>query len=262
MIWGLHNYIDANRFRTRGTRALLRAVKGDVWFTETGGLVVRRNGSTVEFPGSTRHAAKATSWVFRLAALSPRVKRVYFYHWSPAPTPRADLGFRACRPPRPAPPGLLDPAQVAAKARALALLAVAALAGCGGASEGGISGGGKVIGRTVTVYSLTSDPSGSNRDFVDAQKLALSDAGGRAGALAVNFASLELVADDDALQAQAVRRAIADAQIIAAIVDATPVTVPLFNAAGLLQVAPGGDREPGHRPQRSCLPASARWRRR
>lgn len=131
---------------------------------------------------------------------------------------------------------------MAAKARALALLAVAALAGCGGASEGGISGGGKVIGRTVTVYSLTSDPSGSNRDFVDAQKLALSDAGGRAGALAVNFASLELVADDDALQAQAVRRAIADAQIIAAIVDATPVTVPLFNAAGLLQVAPGGDR--------------------
>ena len=116
------------------------------------------------------------------------------------------------------------------------------MAGCGGPSEGGISGGGKVIGRTVTVYSLTSDPSGTNRDFVDAQKLALSDAGGRAGALAVNFASLELVADDDALQGQAVRRAIADPQIIAAIVDATPVTVPLFNAAGLLQVAPAGDR--------------------
>ncbi len=85
VIWGLHNYIDANRFRTRGTRALLKAVKGDVWFTETGGLVVRRNGSTVAFPGSTRHAAAATRWVFKLAALSPRVKRVYFYHWS-APT--------------------------------------------------------------------------------------------------------------------------------------------------------------------------------
>ena len=27
-IWGLHNYIDANRFRTTGTRALLRAVPG------------------------------------------------------------------------------------------------------------------------------------------------------------------------------------------------------------------------------------------
>ena len=37
------------------------------------------------------------------------------------------------------------------------------------------------------------------------------------------------------------RRAVNDPQIIAAIVDATPVTVPLFNAAGVLQVAPGGD---------------------
>jgi hypothetical protein len=87
LIWGLHNYIDANRFRTTGTRALLQAVRGDVWFTETGGLVMRRNGSTVAFPGSTRHAAEATTWVFRLAALSPRVKRVYFYHWSPARVP-------------------------------------------------------------------------------------------------------------------------------------------------------------------------------
>jgi hypothetical protein len=84
VIWGLHNYIDANRFRMTGTKALLKAVKGDVWFTETGGLVVRRNGSTIAFPGSTRHAADATRWVFKLSELSPRVKRVYFYHWSPA----------------------------------------------------------------------------------------------------------------------------------------------------------------------------------
>jgi hypothetical protein len=87
LIWGLHNYIDANRFRTRGTKALLKAVKGDVWFTETGGLVKRENGSTVEFPGSTRHAADATNWVFKLAALSPRVRRVYIYHWTPPTSP-------------------------------------------------------------------------------------------------------------------------------------------------------------------------------
>jgi hypothetical protein len=87
VIWGLHNYIDANRFRTRGTKALLRAVKGDVWFTETGGIVKRVNPNKIKLPESTRHAAKATSYVFKLAALSKRVKRVYFYHWSPAPTP-------------------------------------------------------------------------------------------------------------------------------------------------------------------------------
>ena len=84
VIWGLHNYIDANRFRTKGTKALLKAApKGQIWFTETGGLVVRRNGSKIAFPGNKKHAAKATKQVFRLARLSPRVRRVYVYHWMP-----------------------------------------------------------------------------------------------------------------------------------------------------------------------------------
>lgn len=82
-IWGLHNYIDANRFYTRGTRALLRTVKGEVWFTETGGLVERRNGSRIAFPGSPRHAARALRFVFKLARLSPRVRRIYVYQWAP-----------------------------------------------------------------------------------------------------------------------------------------------------------------------------------
>jgi hypothetical protein len=78
-IWGLHNYIDANRHRTTGTRALLRAVRGQVWFTETGGIVWRRGGTPL--PQSPSHAATATRWVFHLARLSTRVRRVYFYHW-------------------------------------------------------------------------------------------------------------------------------------------------------------------------------------
>jgi hypothetical protein len=83
LIWGLHNYLDANRFTTSGTRALLRATKGDVWFTETGGLVKRTNRSKIPFAEGVAHAGKAAAWVFKLAALSPRVKRVYFYQWSP-----------------------------------------------------------------------------------------------------------------------------------------------------------------------------------
>jgi hypothetical protein len=89
LIWGLHNYIDANRFRTRGTRALLKATKGEVWFTETGGLVKRKKRAAVPLDASTEHAAKAVRWVFRLAALSRRVKRVYFYHWTPPTGPGA-----------------------------------------------------------------------------------------------------------------------------------------------------------------------------
>jgi hypothetical protein len=84
-IWGLHNYIDANRFYTRGTRALLRTVRGEVWFTETGGLVQRRNNSKILFPGSEPHQAKAMRYVFRLARLSPRrIRRIYVYQRTPA----------------------------------------------------------------------------------------------------------------------------------------------------------------------------------
>jgi hypothetical protein len=81
-IWGLHNYIDANRFRTSGTRAMLKAVRGTIWFTETGGLVRRKKTSPIKFPDSPTHAAKATRWLFdKLIPLSPRIRRVYLYHW-------------------------------------------------------------------------------------------------------------------------------------------------------------------------------------
>jgi hypothetical protein len=83
-IWGIHNYLDANRFRTSGTKAMLRTVKGEIWFTETGGLVKRTSQGTTRnhFPDSPSHAAKATRWVLgTLANLSPRVKRIYLYHF-------------------------------------------------------------------------------------------------------------------------------------------------------------------------------------
>lgn len=83
--WGMHNYIDANRFRTRGTRELLRVTKGEVWLTETGGIVKRRTRVRVPMPESTAHAADATRWLFdRLVPMSPRITRVYLYHWSPS----------------------------------------------------------------------------------------------------------------------------------------------------------------------------------
>ena len=80
-IWALNNYIDANRFRSTGTRALLSVTKARIWFTETGGLVRRDNGSRIEFAESRKHAAKAARWVFKLARISPRIRRIYFYHW-------------------------------------------------------------------------------------------------------------------------------------------------------------------------------------
>jgi hypothetical protein len=81
--WGLHNYIDANRLRTTGTRRLLKVTRGHIWFTETGGIVKRSNRVRVTFPESASHAAKATRWVFdELVPLSRRITRVYLYHWN------------------------------------------------------------------------------------------------------------------------------------------------------------------------------------
>jgi hypothetical protein len=88
--WGLHNYIDANRLRTSGTKRLLKATGSAlIWFTETGGIVSRVNRRKVTFPESASHAAIATRFVFdRLVPLSPRNTRVYLYHWNSEPGPK------------------------------------------------------------------------------------------------------------------------------------------------------------------------------
>jgi hypothetical protein len=89
-IWGLHNYADANRFRKSGLRAMLRSVPGEVWLTETGGIV--RFGRS--FPTSERRAARAVDYALGLAADTPRVRRVYLYNWTgAAPGARFDAGI-------------------------------------------------------------------------------------------------------------------------------------------------------------------------
>jgi hypothetical protein len=89
-IWGLHNYSDTNRYRSRGTRALLRAVRGSVWLTETGGVVKFADS----FHYSERRAARATKYMFRLARSNRRIKRLYIYSWWGAPRgARFDAGL-------------------------------------------------------------------------------------------------------------------------------------------------------------------------
>ena len=83
--WGLHNYVGVNRLDPARTLALLRAVRGDVWLTETGGLVARRNASPHSIPQGRTHAAAVTRYVFdRLARMSRRITRIYLYHWNSA----------------------------------------------------------------------------------------------------------------------------------------------------------------------------------
>lgn len=76
--WGVHNYADTNRFDTKRTKALLKATKsGDVWLTETGGIVSLGKN----FPFSTSRAAKALGCMFTLAKSSRRITRLYVYQF-------------------------------------------------------------------------------------------------------------------------------------------------------------------------------------
>jgi len=76
--WGLHNYTDVNRFRERGLKAMLRAVPGEVWLTETGGLVQLAD----RLPRDQQRAARATRYMLKLARSSPRIGRLYLYNWT------------------------------------------------------------------------------------------------------------------------------------------------------------------------------------
>jgi hypothetical protein len=87
-IWSLHNYLDANRGRLSGTRKFLRNTRGQVWFTETGGIANRWVNGRKTKSYTVRHAATAVRQVFKLARLSSRIKRIYFYNWVAPPEPR------------------------------------------------------------------------------------------------------------------------------------------------------------------------------
>jgi hypothetical protein len=81
-LWGLHNYSDTNRFSSSRTRAVLAAVPGELWLTETGG-VVKFGGAFPNVKGSgLRRATKALSYMFHLAASNSRIKRLYIFQWS------------------------------------------------------------------------------------------------------------------------------------------------------------------------------------
>jgi hypothetical protein len=81
-IWGLHNYSDINRMESWRTNDLVKALGGQVWLTETGGLVKfggafpNKNGS-----GLTR-SAKVLKYMFAVAGSHPQIKRLYIYDWN------------------------------------------------------------------------------------------------------------------------------------------------------------------------------------
>ena len=95
--WGLHNYGDVNRRRTTRTREVLRAVPGEVWLTETGGIVKFQS-----FKYSESRAANRIKYMFKLAdrydtrqrGMRSKITRLYYYQWTGAPRgTRFDAGL-------------------------------------------------------------------------------------------------------------------------------------------------------------------------
>jgi hypothetical protein len=85
-IWGLHNYSDVNRLESWRTRELVRALGGQVWLTETGGLVqFAPYFPNIRGSGLTR-AARVLKYMFALAGALPQIKRLYVYDWSKGTT--------------------------------------------------------------------------------------------------------------------------------------------------------------------------------
>ena len=87
-LWGLHNYVEVNRFKTTSLRRMLRVMgkRGRLWLTETGGLVRRTNRSKTEIPEGPHHAARVLRYIFdRVVKRYPRIERVYIYHWNAGP---------------------------------------------------------------------------------------------------------------------------------------------------------------------------------
>jgi hypothetical protein len=97
-LWGLHNYGDVNRKRTTFTKLMLRSVPGEVWLTETGGIVKL----LPSFTRSTSRAASRTKLMFRLAkryqtrraGMRSKIGRLYVYtYYGASRSARFDAGL-------------------------------------------------------------------------------------------------------------------------------------------------------------------------
>jgi hypothetical protein len=102
-IWGLHNYRDTNPRKKKGkstaggTKRLLRAVRGEVWMTETGGLYYFKLGGHYVFKPSAKRQNKGVKRMFKLAKrYRKRIKRLYIYEFqAPLGKSQFDAGLVA-----------------------------------------------------------------------------------------------------------------------------------------------------------------------
>lgn len=87
-VWPFNPYLSVRANNPRAIRRLLSFVHGQVWFSEVGGIVWWRFHGRLIYRG-VADAGRVAKNIFRLAGLSPRITRIYYYHWRSPGTPQA-----------------------------------------------------------------------------------------------------------------------------------------------------------------------------
>jgi hypothetical protein len=79
-IWPLNPYHSVSVGSPALVESFLAATRGQVWFSEVGGVVWWRFKGRLIYHGSA-YAARVASNIFTLTGLSKRITRIYYYHW-------------------------------------------------------------------------------------------------------------------------------------------------------------------------------------
>lgn len=83
--WGLSSYVDVNRQSTELTRDFLRRTEGPVWVNEVGAINFFGQGFA---PDQDRQSRVMSYLLSTYPRVSPRLERIYVYHWRAAPGDR------------------------------------------------------------------------------------------------------------------------------------------------------------------------------
>jgi hypothetical protein len=90
-VCGIHNYSDINRFRSTGTKAIMKGLGcKQYWLTEAGGIY-KFSG----FKKSEKRQLKATKYMFKMVRKIKKIKRLYVYTYFGDVTSRFDAGLVA-----------------------------------------------------------------------------------------------------------------------------------------------------------------------
>jgi hypothetical protein len=90
-VWPFNPYSSVSVDSPARIEQMLQAVRGQIWFSEVGGVVWWKFRGRLIYHGPS-YAARIAHFIFDFAKLSPRITRIYYYHWRspgvPGHTPR------------------------------------------------------------------------------------------------------------------------------------------------------------------------------